>query len=145
MTPSRPTGKHRRHTPQRQVILEELCELRTHPTAAELYALVRDRLPRISLGTVYRNLEVLCADGLARKLTLAGSDARYDGVVHRHDHVRCTGCGILRDLPRGALQVSPVAPAEAAGFRIEGYRLEFQGLCPSCRTGADPGAEDRAD
>jgi len=128
--------KRRRHTPQRQVILDELHALHTHPTAAELYALVRQRLPRISLGTVYRNLEVLCEDGLARKLTLAGRDTRYDGQVHCHDHVRCTGCGVVRDLPPGAVATRPALPAETAGFAIEGYRLEYLGLCPACRAAA---------
>lgn len=125
--------RKRRHTPQRQVILEELHALHTHPTAAELYAVVRTRLPRISLGTVYRNLEVLCEDGTARKLALAGGDTRYDGQTHGHDHVRCTGCGILRDLPAVELPVRPL-PATAAGFRIDGYRLEYLGLCPDCRS-----------
>ncbi|MFN2371048.1 MAG: transcriptional repressor [Candidatus Krumholzibacteriia bacterium] len=145
MIPSRPTGKRRRHTPQRQVILEELTDLHTHPTAAELYALVRRRLPRVSLGTVYRNLEVLCEDGLALKLPLAGSDTRYDGNTASHDHVRCTGCGSLRDLPPGTAAFRPDVPAEVGGFLVEGYRLEFIGLCPCCRAdagvpGHDPGA-----
>lgn len=52
-------NKLRRHTPQRAVILEELCSSKDHPTAAELFAMVRRRLPRVSLGTIYRNLEVL--------------------------------------------------------------------------------------
>lgn len=145
MKATRPPGKRRRHTPQRQVILEELAGLYTHPTAAELYALVRQRLPRVSLGTVYRNLEVLCEDGLARRLTLAGSDARYDGNTRPHDHVRCIGCGILRDLPPGTAAFRPDLPAEAAGFLVEGYRLEYFGRCPRCRaTGGDP-EQDRGD
>jgi len=125
--------KRRRHTPQRQVILEELCGLHTHPTAAELYALVRRRLPRISLGTVYRNLEVLCEDGLARRMTSGSADARYDGRMDRHDHVRCTGCGALRDIAPIAVQM-PAGPATPPdGFRIDGWHLEFHGLCPGCR------------
>ena len=130
-------NKRRRHTPQRQVILEELQGLRSHPTAAELYAVVRDRLPRISLGTVYRNLEVLCEDGFARRLTLAGRDARYDGDMAPHDHVRCTSCGVLHDLPSEQAASRPAVPAEIAGFRIEGYRLEYHGLCPDCRAAAE--------
>jgi Fur family ferric uptake transcriptional regulator len=126
-------AKRRRHTPQRQVILEELRLLHSHPTAAELYERVRMRLPRISLGTVYRNLEVLCEDGMARRLTLAGADARYDGVTTRHDHVRCSACGCLRDLEGDEVPPHPTPPLLAGGFRIEGCRLEYFGLCPDCQ------------
>jgi Fur family ferric uptake transcriptional regulator len=139
MLPSHNAGKRRRHTPQRQVILEELRQLRTHPTATELYALVRERLPRVSLGTVYRNLEVLCEDGQARKLVLAGNDARYDGQVHAHDHIRCLRCGALHDLPAGTAQIQMPAGVTAAGFRIEGYRLEYHGICPACQVAVDRG------
>ena len=123
----------RRNTPQRRVILEELRSTYTHPTAAELHLAVRKHLPRISLGTVYRNLEVLCEDGLARKLALAGTDARYDGLTHAHDHVRCTACGALRDLAGAERAALPKPPAEAGGFEIHGYRLEYFGLCADCR------------
>lgn len=129
-------SKRRRHTPQRQVILEELCGLHTHPTASELYALVRGRLPRVSLGTVYRNLEVLCEEGHARRLSGgAGGDARYDGRTDRHDHVRCTGCGALRDLASAGATMPPPAAA-ADGFRIDGCRLEYYGLCADCQASA---------
>ena len=68
-------------TRQRPVILEELKNLTTHPTADELYSMVRRRLPRISLGTVYRNLEILSEMGLAQKLESAGAQRRYGGDV----------------------------------------------------------------
>ena len=62
-----------RMTQQRQVILEELRLCRSHPTADELYSRVRRRLPRISLGTVYRNLETLAERGLIRKMEVGGT------------------------------------------------------------------------
>ncbi len=127
--------KRRRHTPQRQVILDELHALHTHPTAAELYALVRQRLPRISLGTVYRNLEVLCEDGLARQLPLAGADTRYDGQVHRHDHVRCTACGIVRDLPAGTVPTRPGAAGRGGGLRHRGLSPGVPGALPGLPRG----------
>ena len=71
------------------MILEELQKLRTHPTAAKLYAIVRRRMPKISLGTVYRNLELLNQMGMVRKLDFSGGEARYDGNVEDHDHLRC--------------------------------------------------------
>ena len=73
------TKPFQRNTRQREVILEELRKLRSHPTAPVLYEIVRRRLPRISLGTVYRNLELLAKSGVVRKLELSDSEARFDG------------------------------------------------------------------
>ena len=75
------TNRLQRNTRQRQVILEELQKLTSHPTAAVLYDIVRRRLPKISLGTVYRNLELLARMGMVQKLELAGGEARFDGNV----------------------------------------------------------------
>ncbi len=68
-----------RMTNQRRVILEELKKLRSHPTAEDLHQLVRRRLPKISMATVYRNLEILCSEGLAQKMDVAGPQRRFDG------------------------------------------------------------------
>ncbi len=132
-----PGHKMRRNTPQRVVILEELCSSKEHPTAAELFAMVRLRLPKVSLGTIYRNLEVLHEDGMVRKLEFAGTEARFDGTMQPHYHVRCTTCGCVRDLPAPLYGKLVTVPHETAGFRIDGHHLELYGLCPSCRnTGA---------
>ena len=134
--------KRRRNTPQRRVIHEELCAVKTHPTAAELFQIVRGRLPRISLGTVYRNLEVLHKDGRILKLEMAGSEARFDGDVRDHHHVRCTGCGVVRDIELHR-PIDPVAHVgNSCGFEIQGYKLKFLGLCGTCQespSGSDPG------
>lgn len=124
-------NRKRRNTPQRATVLAALRETKEHPTAAELYAAVRERLPRISLGTVYRNLEVLRADGLIRKIEYGAADARYDACLDPHDHVRCHRCGAVRDVEMPARPAVPL-PAAAAGFAIEGYRLEYFGVCPAC-------------
>ncbi len=123
-------------TRQRQVILEELGKVRSHPTADEVYDMVRRRLPRVSLGTVYRNLEMLSELGMIRKLELGGSRRRFDGNVRDHYHVRCISCGRLEDAP-----VKSVAPVEDAlrrvtDYEIIGHRLEFIGLCPQCKKSA---------
>ena len=134
-----PTSKQRRNTPQRKVILAELCALDTHPTAAELYEIVRKKLPRVSLGTIYRNLEVLHEDGHIAKLEFAGAEARFDGTIHPHHHLRCTECGCVRDLPSQMGTPTVPQPLYTGGFQITGHRLEYFGLCPDCRTdGVDP-------
>jgi len=134
--------KRRRNTPQRKIIHEELCALKTHPTAAELFEIVRRRLPRISLGTVYRNLEVLHEDGRILKLETAGSEARFDGTTHAHHHIRCTDCGAVRDLEVD-LPVDPVDHVtDPGGFRVEACDIRFFGTCPACletTPGREPG------
>jgi Fur family ferric uptake transcriptional regulator len=129
-----PARKLRRNTPQRRVIHEELCRLDNHPTAAQIYTAVRARLPRISLGTVYRNLDVLHEDGMIGKLDFAGAETRFDGTTAPHCHVRCTGCGAIADVREHGVDL-PRRPAVLEGFRVTGHRLEFTGLCPEC----DPG------
>ena len=124
--------KRRRNTPQRKIIQEELGALKTHPTAAELFEIVRRRLPRISLGTVYRNLEVLHNDGQILKLEMAGSEARFDGDTRLHHHVRCSECSAVRDVELSQ-PIDPLAHiSDSCGFEIYGYKLKFFGICPSC-------------
>ena len=117
---------------QRRVILEELQAARTHPTADEVYELVRRRLPHISLGTVYRNLEALAASGQIQKLRLGCAQSRFDGDASRHYHVRCTGCGRVDDVAMKPLRAIENAFGKVAGYRALGYRLEFMGLCERC-------------
>ena len=75
-----PSAGITRMTSQRRVILEELAKVATHPTADELYQQVRRRLPRISLGTVYRNLEVLASAGKVSKVCPADRQRRFGAV-----------------------------------------------------------------
>ncbi len=122
-----------RNTRQREVILEELRRLSSHPTAVGLYEIVRRLLPRISLGTVYRNLELLAAMGEIQKLQLSGSQARFDGNVVRHDHVRCTSCGRVEDVSGTPLDLALFRNNDSNGYEFHGYRLELIGTCPRCR------------
>lgn len=120
-----------RMTRQRAVILEELRKVTSHPTADEVYSIVRERLPRISLGTVYRNLDFLADSGQILKLEAAGSTKRFDGETAWHQHVRCTQCGRIGDvmLPRPAPETSDIS---VAGFTITGARVEYDGICDAC-------------
>ena len=122
-----------RMTRQRQVILEELRQVNTHPSADELYELVRKRLPRISLGTVYRNLEILSESGEIQKVESGSSLKRFDGFAHLHYHIRCIRCDRLVDAPLDLnLDIEERVQAET-DFRILGHKLVFTGICPSCK------------
>jgi len=119
-------------TRQRRVILEELRKVDTHPSADEIYALVRKRLPRISLGTVYRNLEILSESGDIQKLEPGFSLKRFDGNPSEHCHIRCVRCNRIADVPMSAALEIDLKQIDSPGFEVIGHRLEFLGLCPRC-------------
>ena len=122
-----------RMTRQRQVILEELRKVNTHPSADEIYEMVRKRLPRISLGTVYRNLEILSESGEIQKVELGSNLKRFDGFAHLHSHIRCMRCDRLVDAPVHLnLDIDDRLQTET-DFRILGHKLEFTGMCPNCK------------
>lgn len=122
-----------RITTQRQFLLEELAKTNSHPTACELYDKIRQRLPRIGLGTVYRNLEVLADSGLIRKIEGCGAQKRFDAVVKPHYHVRCSMCGRLEDIDLNSIKELIEAAAAKTAYNIIRHRIEFIGECPACQ------------
>jgi Fe2+ or Zn2+ uptake regulation protein len=122
-----------RMTRQRRVILEELRKVNTHPSADEIYEMVRKRLPRISLGTVYRNLEVLSESGDIQKLELGCSLRRFDGTPENHYHIRCTRCDRVVDAPIDFSIDIEQKLKDETNFKIIGHKLEFIGICPDCQ------------
>lgn len=119
-------------TSQRAAVYEYLSRVTHHPTAEEIFLQIKGELPKISLATVYKNLEALAACGAITKLAYGDASARYDVRTDRHYHARCLGCG-------GIWDVEAVADASAfekvkpqPGFRVEDYRLEIIGHCRDC-------------
>ena len=121
-----------RMTRQRRIILEELCKVDTHPSADEVYAMVRRRLPRISLGTVYRNLEILAESGDIQKLEPGCTLKRFDGKTEDHYHLRCIRCDRVVDAPGDFDVTIRHDPNNGTDFTIIGHTLEFIGVCPDC-------------
>ncbi|MDJ0720868.1 MAG: transcriptional repressor [Desulfobacterales bacterium] len=128
-----------RMTRQRQGILEELRKDNNHPSADELFGRVRKQMPRISLGTVYRNLEILSELGEIQTIQMAGSLKRFDGVAENHYHIRCVNCDRLIDAPVQVSKALENAVQVRTDFRILGHQVEFTGICPECRR-RTPGA-----
>ena len=120
-------------TKQRQVILEELKKTASHPTADEVFLMVRQRLPRISLGTVYRNLELLSENGTIQKLDWSGRQKRYDGNFENHYHIRCLNCGRVEDVLIKPFSVVEETFRTVTDYEIMGYRLEVLGFCANCK------------
>ncbi len=122
-----------RMTHQREIILDELNRSKTHPTADELYSCIKKKLPRISLATVYRNLEILSGAGLIQKLEVSGRLKRFDWNPEQHNHIFCTQCQGVDNIPVPDAQAPYIGPMQEKGYRINGYRIEFFGLCPKCQ------------
>ena len=122
-----------RLTTQRQIILEELGKVTSHPTANEVYDMVRKRLPRIGLGTVYRNLELLAESGVILKLEVGGTQKRFDATVMPHYHIRCAKCGKVDDIDIPVQEQLESAAHQASNYQILGHHIGFSGICHSCQ------------
>jgi Fur family ferric uptake transcriptional regulator len=127
------TEKKTRTTKQRQVILEEIKKVSSHPTADEVHALVRKKLPKISLGTIYRNLEFLAGQNQILRLDGTGNQRRYDGNTADHFHLRCVQCGQVKDLLMDYPLDMENKVALETDYELLSCRLEFVGLCPRCK------------
>jgi Fur family transcriptional regulator, peroxide stress response regulator len=125
-----------RLTGPRRVILEVLRGTESHPTAEWVHRVVRRRLPRVSLGTVYRNLRLLVAEGLAAEIP--GPQTRFDANLAPHHHFTCLRCGCILDVDGPLAEPHAAAlrgrVAARTGLAITHHRIEFFGRCPRCRT-----------
>jgi len=119
-------------TRQRRVILAEINSPGQHPTADAVYQRVRKLLPNISLGTVYRNLEILSQTGMVRKLHIGSEQRRYEKTQDHHYHAHCVKCGMISDIPSDPFGDIDKTARENSGFDISGHELVFEGLCPKC-------------
>jgi Fur family transcriptional regulator, peroxide stress response regulator len=115
----------RRFTRQRAEVFAYLRKGAAHPTAEQVFAGVRSRIPNISLATVYKALEALVEAGLAARLADAGGPVRYDGRPGPHYHLRCERTGEVRDLelPYDPALLERLAPGLVEGLRREGFEI----------------------
>ena len=121
--------KAQRFSQQRERIYEAVRASMEHPSAQMVYDALRPEMPRLSLGTVYRNLHQMAQEGRLREL--AGPVARFDAVLPPHAHIRCVRCGQMADL---AVSYDPALDREAAGdgWTVTGHELVFNGICSAC-------------
>jgi len=122
-----------RMTNQREMILNELIKSREHLCADELYERIKKIMPRISLATVYRNLEILSEAGIVAKLEIGGRQKRFDYDVEDHDHIYCVNCNRVDNLNLEQKLVNTSSLSNDDGYTITGCRLEITGLCPECQ------------
>ena len=121
--------QERRFSHQREQIYQAVYTSREHPTAEMVYQWLKPEMPKLSLGTVYRNLQQMAEDG--RLMELDGPVTRFDATVQPHTHLRCSRCGCVAD---GDLAYDMGLDQEtiAQGWQITGHDLMFRGICPAC-------------
>lgn len=122
-----------RWTKQRKTILDVLRGTTSHPTAEWVYKQVCQMLPKVSLGTVYRNLRILKDQGLIMELDYGRYFSRFDGNPRPHYHIVCVKCGKVEDLKVPVKGYLEEEVADVSGYDVIEHRLEFRGVCPECR------------
>ena len=123
----------RRQTRQRAVILNELRKVKTHPTADSVFKMVRKRLPSVSFGTVYRNLNLLRDEGRILELTCGRYSCRYDADASNHYHFFCLGCKRVCDLDKPTLKKLDEQVSKSSGVMVKYHRIDFYGYCKDCK------------
>ncbi len=91
------------------------------------------QLPHISLGTVYRNLEVLSDAGVIQRVEMAGAPRHYDLTVKPHYHIRCLRCGKVEDVAITSLADLERQAQAATGYQVVAHQVELVGFCPQCK------------
>ena len=120
-------------TPQRRAVVEVLEGKNVHLSAEAVHLLAQQRLPEISIATVYNTLNELVAMGEILEVAAGAGPKRYDPNAHQaHHHLVCTSCGTLHDVYPAANQIE-LAPTDRHGFVLTGMDVVFQGLCPICQ------------
>lgn len=127
-----------KYSRQRELILETLRHAHTHPTAEQLFVQVKKQMPSISLGTVYRNLNLLAEIGMIRRVESAGSTSiRYDGRNDEHCHLVCSSCGKIMDIDLEFFNGVDARLQEETGFMVAEHGIVLKGVCKECGVDAN--------
>jgi Fe2+ or Zn2+ uptake regulation protein len=122
-----------RCTVQRLVILETVLDLDNHPSADQIFELVKEKLPGVAKPTVYRTLEHLAHMGVITKACHPGRVTRFDPRIELHHHLVCLRCNQFVDFDNEALDRLTVPDTSAVGFEVSDFRVQLRGICSSCR------------
>lgn len=121
-----------KYSRQRELILETVCDFPVHPTADIVYETVRQKEPKISLGTVYRNLNQLAEYGMLLKLKMPTGGDRFDGRLDEHPHIICKDCGAVADIELDELTTLDRNVEKQTGYKVTNRTVVFAGACPQC-------------
>lgn len=121
-----------KYSRQRSAVLNYLRSVTSHPTAEHVYQAIREEFPKISLGTVYRNLNLLADQGKILRLNCGDGVDHFDAVIEPHNHFICRRCGQVLDLPLVSMEAVDRQAEELCDGHVEGHELYFYGKCNSC-------------
>jgi Fur family transcriptional regulator, peroxide stress response regulator len=119
---------------QRASILELLRQTESHPTADLLYQKLKKKFPSLSLGTVYRNLNILVEQGLVEKLPFGSTYDRYEAIKNPHYHLVCQACGSVDDFDMACYTEINQQAQKMSSFHILRHRIDFFGTCEKCQS-----------
>lgn len=121
-----------KYSRQREAVLTYLRSTTSHPTAESVYFNIRKEFPKISLGTVYRNLNLLADNGEILRLRCGDGVEHFDATVEPHNHFICRNCGKVIDLPMKLVENIDHEAGQKFSGEIEGHELYFYGKCDQC-------------
>ena len=122
-----------KYSKQREIILNYVKSVKTHPTAEIIYEKVREKDKKISLGTVYRNLEQLHKNGDIKRLKMANEKDRFDGNVLHHYHGICTKCSKIVDVFVDYYDDIDKYVNKKANLEVLSHDIIFNVICPKCK------------
>jgi Fe2+ or Zn2+ uptake regulation protein len=120
-------------TSQRRAVLEALEEANSHPSAEDIYLIVKKKNPRVALGTVYQALSVLEEIGIVGSKHWSESPTRYDLNVEPHVDIRCARCGEVSEIPGVELRELEEHIRNNTTYEVTHATMVIEGLCPACR------------
>ena len=122
-----------RFSHQRERIYQAVKQSKLHPTANMVYDELKADMPRLSLGTVYRNLNQMADMGRLRKIPLPDGSCRFDGTIGAHSHIVCDQCGCVADVMLPTLSELEEAIKKETAFTLSSYDVVMHGRCQACR------------
>ncbi len=124
--------RKRKPSLQKEKILELVRSVENHPTADWIYAQLKPEIPRLSLGTVYRNLNALVQEQKIAQL-MVGNIAHFDARTTPHYHFICQVCGTIYDLDTAPLQQSIQEFVATLPHQVTSHQIIFRGICQKCK------------
>ena len=117
-----------RYSKQRDIVYNNVLSRCDHPTALEIYNGLKNYYPKLSLGTVYRNLSSLVDAGLVKRVEVSSGHDRFDKTLMEHTHLLCVRCNSVTDV---MFSLEDIINKEY-NFRIISYNSLFRGICDKC-------------
>jgi len=122
----------RKYSHQRELVLRHLKKVKSHPTASEVYNIVKQEEPTISLATVYRNLNLLRDTGEIISFKANDGSEHFDGDISNHQHFYCTDCGKIYDIFMKYDVKMIQSVEESLECRVDNQQVLYYGSCKTC-------------